>query len=378
MHTTKFVAAHRAGLAWLAAVLLLAPAPALRAQDRNSGTLRLVVKDPSGAVIPNATVLVKGVEAATQNVVVPEVLSDGQGVASAANLPVGRYTITVSFPGFETRTIPDVRVRTGDNKRDVSLAIERVAESVAVGRDAATSASDPKSERFSNVLSKEQIDALPDDPDEMEKVLKDMAGPGAMLRVDGFRGGKLPPKSQIRSIRFSQAMFSAENHSAGHTFVDISTQPGLGPMRGSADFSFRDGSMNARNAFQPVKGPEQTQQYNFNLSGTLIKERTSFSLATGISSLYDSANVYAAAPGLTLAGPVRRPADRLNFNLRVDHALNKSHSLRGSFQQNGSDSRRLGVGNYDLPERSYSRTASESIFRLSESGPISRLWFAES
>jgi len=230
----------------LALILLsgVAAPPAL-AQPRQAGTLRIVVKDPSGAVIPGATVVVSGAEPATQGFVIPEVQSDGQGVATTANLPPGRYTVSATFPGFERRMLSDVRVRAGENRRDLTLPIEKVAESVAVGRDAATSASDPKSDRFSNVLSKDQIEALPDDPDEMEKVLKEMAGPGATLRVDGFRGGKLPPKSQIRSIRFSQAMFAAENHSAGHSFVDISTQPGLGPMRGSMDFSFRDESMNA-------------------------------------------------------------------------------------------------------------------------------------
>ena len=97
---------------------------------------------------------------------------------------------------------------------------------MSVGRDPATSASDPNNDRFSTVLSKDQIDALPDDPDEMEKVLKEMAGPGATIRVDGFRGGRLPPKSQIRSIRFSRDMFAAENHGGGLVFVDIVTQPG--------------------------------------------------------------------------------------------------------------------------------------------------------
>ena len=82
-------------------------------------------------------------------------------------------------PGSRAGRCTDVRVRAGDNRREVTLPIEKVAESVAVGRDPATAASDPKSERFSNVLSKDQIEALPDDPDEMEKVLKDMAGPGA-------------------------------------------------------------------------------------------------------------------------------------------------------------------------------------------------------
>jgi hypothetical protein len=361
----------------LAAVIAARAVP-VHAQTRQTGTLRVVVKDPSGAVIPNATVVVKGSEPATQDLGVPALTSDGQGVATANGVAVGRYTITASFPGFESRTVTDVRVRPGDNKRDVTLPIERVAESVAVGRDAATSASDPKSDRFSNVLSRDQIDALPDDPDEMEQVLKDMAGPGASIRVDGFRGGKLPPKSQIRSIRFSAAMFAAENHSAGHTFIDISTQPGLGPIRGSMDVSFRDGSLNARNAYQATKGPEQTQQYNLNLSGTLLKERTSFALAAGGASLYDSANIFAAVPGTSLAAPVRRPADRLNFNLRVDHAINKAHTLRGSFQQNGSDSSNLGVGNFDLADRAFARSTSERVLRLSESGPLARLWFAES
>jgi carboxypeptidase family protein len=355
-----------------------AAVPARAQATRPSGTLRVVVRDPSGAVIPNATVSIAGTEPSTQDFVVPPAATDGQGVATAVNLPVGRYAVAVSFPGFESRTLTDVRVRAGDNRREVTLPIEKISESVAVGRDAATSASDPKSERFSNVLSKDQIEALPDDPDEMEKVLKDMAGPGATIRVDGFRGGKLPPKSQIRSIRFSSAMFAAENHSAGHTFVDISTQPGLGPMRGSLDFTFRTGALNARNAFQPQKGPEQTQQYNLNLSGTLLKNRTSFSLSAGGASLYDSANIFAALPGRSVIAPIRRPADRLNVNLRVDHALNKSHTLRGSFQQNDNDQRNLGVGNFDLADRSYSRASSDRVLRLSESGPLSRLWFAES
>ena len=155
--------------------------------------------------------------------------SDGQGVVTVDDLVPGRYRVEVAFPGFETLVIPDVRVRAGENKRDAVLAIQKLDESVSVGRDKATVASDPNNDRFNTVLSKDQINALPDDPDEMERVLKEMAGPGATIRVDGFRGGKLPPKSQIRSIRFSRDMYAAENHAAGMVFVDIVTQPGHGP-----------------------------------------------------------------------------------------------------------------------------------------------------
>ncbi len=334
--------------------------------------------DPSGAVIPGAVVRVVDSETAAPGANAIDAISDGQGVAVAAGLEPGRYSIAVSFPGFETKTLTDVRLRAGETKRDVTLPIQKLDQSVSVARDPAVSASDPNNDRFNTVLSKDQIDALPDDPDEMESVLKEMAGPGATVRVDGFRGGRLPPKSQIRSIRFSRDMFAAENHGGGMVFVDITTQPGLGPLRGGLDFTFRDDSLNARNAFVDEKGPEQTQQYGFNLSGTLLKERTSFSLSAGGASLYDSANIFAAGPDGTVSSNVRRPSDRVNFNGRLDHALTRAHTLRVTFQRNADDQKNLGVGGFDLTERAYARNSDDRMLRLAESGPLSRNVFAES
>jgi hypothetical protein len=343
-----------------------------------TGTLRITVHDPSGAIVPGAVVRIRGAEGPAAEVTLDGLLSDGLGVAIARNLVTGKYAVEVSFPGFETKIVFDVRVRTGENRRDITLAIQKLDQSVSVGRDPATSASDPNNDRFGTVLSKQQIDALPDDPDEMEKVLTEMAGPGATIRVDGFRGGRLPPKSQIRSIRFSRDMFAAENHGGGMVFVDIVTQPGLGPLRGGLDFTFRDDSLNARNAFVDEKGPEQTQQFTFNLSGTLLKERTSFSLSAGGASLYDSANVFAALPGGSRSLPIRRPSDRMNVNARIDHALTKTQTLRATFQQNQNEQRNLGVGSFDLSERAFRRTSDDRVLRLSESGPWNRNVFAES
>jgi hypothetical protein len=341
-------------------------------QRPTSGTLHVIVHDPSGAVIPGARVEVTSADGIER-----EASSNGQGVATISSLDPGRYVVSVSFPGFETKTISDLRIRAGDTRRDVTLSIEKLDQSVSVARDPSTVASDPGTDRFNTVLSKQQIDALPDDPDEMESVLKEMAGPGATIRVDGFRGGRLPPKSQIRSIRFSRDMFAAENHGGGLVFVDITTQPGLGPLRGGMDFTFRDDSLNARNAFVAEKGPEQTQQYAINLSGTLLKDRTSFSLSAGGASLYDSASILAAVPGGTVNSNVRRPSDRLNVTARVDHALNKGHTLRVSFQENQNDQQNLGAGGFNLAERAYSRTSDDRLFRVAESGSFSRNVFAE-
>ena len=359
----------------VAAALVALPA---HGQPRD-GTLRVVVKDPSGAVIPGAAVAIRGHDAAPDRSPIMALVTDGDGVALAPGLAPGRYDVDAAFPGFETMTVRGLRVRGGDNRRDITLPIQKVDENVAVGRDPETAASDPRNERFSQVLSKEQIDALPDDPDEMERVLKDMAGPGATIRVDGFRGGRLPPKAQIRSIRFGSGMFAAEHHGGGMALVDILTQPGMGPIQGSFDVTFRDDALNARHAFQDVKRPEGTQRYTFNLGGAIIENRTSFSLSAGGASLYESANILAALPdGSRRADAFRKSGDRLNVSGRLDHALTASHTLRLMFQQSGTDDRHLGVGGFELPERAYARRAGERLFRLSESGPWGKAWFGES
>ncbi|PIW39146.1 MAG: hypothetical protein COW23_02850, partial [Hydrogenophilales bacterium CG15_BIG_FIL_POST_REV_8_21_14_020_62_31] len=145
------------------------------AQTSRTGQLRVVVFDPSGAVIPGALVRVSGAEERTRAVLGADLPTDAQGVALIDGLTPGRYDIEVTFPGFETAAATGVRVRAGDgNRREITMAIEKVDESVAVGRDPAAAAADPNSGRFDTVLSKDQIDALPDDPDEMQKVLEDM------------------------------------------------------------------------------------------------------------------------------------------------------------------------------------------------------------
>ena len=70
-------------------------------------------------------------------------------------------------------------------------------------------------------------------------------------------------------------------------------------------------------------------------------------------------------------------SDRANFSARIDHALTKSHTLRASYQRNGTRSRNLGVGDYDLPARAYSRDTTEDVFRISQSGPVGRNFFSE-
>jgi Carboxypeptidase regulatory-like domain len=367
----------RSGLSRVVAFCLaaLALADPSSAQTPREAGLRVIILDPTGAVIVNAAVSLVPVEPAGQAI---ETLTNDRGEAVFSGLAPGRYVVRAGFPGFEPKQIDDLRLRAGSTpRREMTLNLAKVVEDVVVGQDPRDRALDPRGNSFGNLLTRAQIEALPDDPDEMEEALKEMAGPGAVIRVDGFRGGRLPPKSQIQSIRFRRDLFAAENHGGGMVFVDIHTRPGGGPLRGSVDFTFRDESLNARNAFAPREAAEQQHNGTFTVNGTLIKDRTGFSFTTNGVHAYDSKTLNAALPGRNLAGSVRRPTERANFSSRVDHVLTKSHALRASYSRTGATSGNLGVGDFDLPSRAYSRETTEDLFRLTVSGPVGRNFYNE-
>jgi len=176
-------------------------------------------------------VTVTGSESATQAASVPPASTNGVGVAVFDDLVEGRYTVHVEFEGFDPIDVRDVRVRGTETRRRITLRIRKLDQEVTVSRDRQSSSLDPGGSAFSTVLTREQIAALPDDPDEMAEVLQAMSPPGSVIRVDGFTGGRLPPKSQIRSIRLPRLdMFAAQNHGgmSGVMFIDIMTMPGMG------------------------------------------------------------------------------------------------------------------------------------------------------
>ncbi|HXU18465.1 MAG TPA: TonB-dependent receptor [Terriglobales bacterium] len=78
-------------------VVLLFSATSLFAQETTAG-LQGTVKDPSGAVVPNAQVVVTG----TTLVGDKQMKTDSNGYYRFANLPPGNYTITVKAEGFKT------------------------------------------------------------------------------------------------------------------------------------------------------------------------------------------------------------------------------------------------------------------------------------
>ena len=148
----------------------------------------ITVIDQTNAVIPGATVTVMGTEPLTQKAEHPPVQTTPNGLATVTGLTPGRYTARAEFQGFFPGVLKEVRVRQGDNRHIIVLLVENFAETVDVKQDAQAGAADRRSDAFGSVLTREQMDALSDDPDEMQRQLMDMAGPGAILRIDSFEG----------------------------------------------------------------------------------------------------------------------------------------------------------------------------------------------
>ncbi|RPJ64007.1 MAG: TonB-dependent receptor, partial [Acidobacteria bacterium] len=365
----------RAAFIVLLVACLSAAAPAL-AQAPRPARLLVTIVDQTGAVIPEATVGVVGLDDATKKASIAPAKTSDKGIATFAGLTPGRYSIHGEFPGFELGLLTDVRLRAGDNKHVLVMPLKKLTEEVTVGRDPQAAAAD-RAGTFGTALTREQVEALSDDPDEMRRQLLDMAGPGAAIRVDSFEGQQLPPKAQIKAVHITRDMFAAENHMAGGMFIDIITQPGVGPLRGSGRFGFYDSAMEGRNPLIPKKGPAQSRSFGMTLGGSLLKEKSSFSISINGSSSYRTPNLYAA----TLAGPraenlnLRTPSENVSVSGLFDYAITKDQTLRLSFNRFGYSSDNVGVGAYDLAERAYSTDNSNWSIRVQEAGPIGRRFF---
>src|SRR5216683_3512777 len=101
---------------------------ALHAQV-NTATLLGTVKDPTGASVPSATVVVKSLGTGQERTVV----TDSTGNYTFSNLQVGHYRLTVTASGFKTTTISDIELQVAQMATAiVSLEIGQASQNVTV------------------------------------------------------------------------------------------------------------------------------------------------------------------------------------------------------------------------------------------------------
>ena len=116
----------------LTLLLSIGVASAAWAQASGDGTIRGVVKDSEGGVLPGVTVVATSPSVATPITAV----SATDGTYRLLNLPPGEYTITAELPGFSKQERKGVVVRSGLNIAvDITMTVGALAETVQVVGD---------------------------------------------------------------------------------------------------------------------------------------------------------------------------------------------------------------------------------------------------
>lgn len=176
-----------------------------------TASLRGQVTDESGALVPSATVTLNG-----DSGLVRTTVTATDGSYSFAGLPPGNYTVQASAPDLRGPEPVRIVVTSGLQVMNIQLRVAVAAQQVTVESQAGPAVSTEASNNASAiVLRGADLDALSDNPDDLQADLQALAGPsagpnGGSIFVDGFSGGQLPPKASIREIRVNQNPFSSE------------------------------------------------------------------------------------------------------------------------------------------------------------------------
>src|SRR5712664_3201698 len=357
-------------------VALLLASPGVLAQTAN-GALRGQVTDPSGSTIANATVIVTtstggAITAATNR----------DGIYEFKNLALGKYDVKVISEGFAAFETSNVEILSGQTRKlDVPLTIEVREEKVTVTDQAAAALdTNPANNAGAIVLQGKDLEALSDDPDELQSDLQALAGPsagpnGGQIYIDGFTGGQLPPKASIREIRINQNPFSAEYDKLGYGRIEVFTKPGTDKYHGQLFASGNDSAFNSSNPFGGAKPGYYSTQYSGNLGGPLGKtasffvnvERRNINDITAVNA--QTLDPSALLPVSTIES-ISNPRRRTNISPRLDYALNKNNTLSARYQYYRDSDANNGVGQFTLPSQGYNSDSSEHTFQVSDTQVI--------
>jgi Carboxypeptidase regulatory-like domain/TonB dependent receptor-like, beta-barrel len=359
----------------IAFVVLLTLSSSTIAQQRGA-SLSGQVTDELGALVVGATVTVTSSDNSEKSAV-----TSNEGIYTFHALAPGRYTLKVVSAGFSDYSNSEVEVKTAaPNRHDVHLAIAVAREVVTVDNSRRLN-TDSENNADALVLRGADIDVLPDDPDALAAAAQAMAGPsagpnGAQIFIDGFTGGRMPPKESIREVRVNQNPFNAENSNIGFGRIDILTKPGMEKLKVSTFYNFGDESLNSRNPFALRRQPFQIRYYGGSISGPVIARKSSFFIDFQRRLIDDNAiiNATVLTPSLNpfpfrLGVPV--PNESFSLSPRFDYQLGTNHTLVLRYSYSRFKAQNLGVSDFSLPSRAFDRATTEQTFQATETAILS-------
>ncbi len=359
--------------------LLGAAIPSLAAppiSPPETGSLEGTVVDPSGASVPGAHVEVRGAGTRRSG------KTDKGGAWKLEGLRPGRYTVRVTREGFAADAREAAVVAGGETSLEISLALAPVEEKVNVAEPHPTIGLSQEQSAGAIVIEGDELDALPDDPDELLDALQALAGPaagpsGGQVFVDGFSGGRMPPKSAIRQIRINASPFSAEYDRPGFGRIEIFTKPGSESFHGQAQARLRDSALDARDSYASNKPDYRRLTWGGGIGGPIVKGRASFFLDFDRRSVDDTELVNATVLGEDLQPTSYNdslvvPRHHTTISPRVDAQLG-AHTLTLRYAYTSDDQQGAGVGGFSLPSRSYDVSSAQQLLQAGDTVSFGRL-----
>jgi len=346
-------------LCWVALLILVTP---LGARAQAGGSITGTVRDPSGGVLPGSTVTVTNVALNTSF----DTTTDGQGIYSFPNVPVGRYDLVVSLDGFksvkqtglpvdiDSRLQADVTLQIGTQTETITVSANTVhveTTSTQIGEvvPAATMTTLSLNGRSFTDLLAIQPGVIPTTTMQPDSII--MAGvTGAVspsgqlnpgnLSISGQResansflvngsdvqermnGGTsiVPDLDSVDQFRVLTSNFDPQYGNYNGGIVSVITKSGGDAFHGGAFDFIRNTSFDARNYFSPDRAEFTQQQPGGTLGGPIVKgksfffgdyqaTRTTQGIETGlipVPSQLERAGNFSAAPSL-LNGTVNGP-----------------------------------------------------------------------
>src|SRR5215470_14232233 len=328
----------------------------LRAQTP-TGALRGQVTDPSGGAVVGATVLLTTPSGAAM-----DTTTNKDGVYEFKDLAPGKYEVKAVAQGFAMFTKSGLMIAAGQTlKVNIPLEIEVQQEKVVVNSTTAQVDVNPANNANAIVMQGKDLEALSDDPDELQSELQALAGPsagpnGGQIYIDGFTAGQLPPKSSIREIRINQNPFSAEYDKLGYGRIEIFTKPGSDKLHGQ-------------------EPPYHSVQFMGNIGGPLGK-KASFFMDAQRRNIDELAVITACVTppcgnGTLDSTTVPNPHTRTNLTPRFDYAISKNNTLTARYQYFHDTNENAGLGQLTLPSQAYNETETEHTVQISDTQVLS-------
>jgi hypothetical protein len=358
-------------------LVLLTLLPAIYAQP--AGVVHGVVTDESGALVPGAKVTVSNAAGPVKSAT-----AGNDGTYSVLGLDAGTYTVQASSPGLQQAKPASVELRGGTQTATVDLQLTVAAEKqeVTVQENAGPQVSvDPSQNAGALVLRGTDLQALSDDPDDLQADLQALAGPsagpsGGQIYIDGFTGGTLPSKDSIREIRINQNPFSPEYDKLGYGRIEILTKPGTDKLHGNVNADIGDAVFDARNPYAAQKAPFLQRNFGGSLSGALGK-KASFFVDVQDRDI-DNGNIingFALDPTTLQPAPFnsvfQAPQNRFRISPRIDYQLSQNNTLTVRYGYTRNDLEDQGVGNLSLLTRAVHALDTDHTLQIIETAVLS-------